>query len=126
MDIGQEINQHLEWIETIVSLLGDQDIGDEDIQAVTRHDKCALGQWLDSEASVELGDLPELEKLIESHEAFHQLAGKLIASARRGDEAEAEKSQAQFIGMSREVISYLRIIQEKNRPQDNDSGPTGK
>jgi len=112
MDIGKEITNHLEWIEIIVSLLGNEKITDENLHAITQHDKCALGQWLNSEASIEFKDLPEYEKLIKSHEAFHKLAGKLITALQQDNEAKAIESQEQFIEMSQKVIGYLRVIQE--------------
>lgn len=112
MDIGQEITNHLEWIETIASLLDSEEISQEDLQAITQHDKCMLGQWLNSEASMKFKDLPEYEKLIESHEAFHKLAGSLITALQLDKEAEAIESQGHFIEMSQKVIDYLHILQE--------------
>ncbi len=112
MDIGQEITNHLEWIETIASLLDSEKISREDLQVITQHDKCALGQWLNSEASMKFKDLPEYEKLIESHEAFHKLAGNLITALQLDKEAEAIESQGHFIEMSQKVIGYLHILQE--------------
>jgi len=114
MDIGQEITNHLEWIEGIASLLGKQEITEEELHSVTRHDQCALGQWLGSEASTEFKDLPEYHELVECHEAFHKLAGKLITALQLGNEAEAIASQEKFIAMSQKVIGYLRIIQENS------------
>ena len=112
MDIGQEITNHLEWIETIASFLDSEKISQEDLQVITQHDKCMLGQWLNSEASMKFEDLPEYEKLIESHKAFHKLAGNLITTLQLNKEAEAIESQEQFIEMSQKVIDYLHILQE--------------
>jgi methyl-accepting chemotaxis protein len=112
MDIKQEITNHLEWIETIASLLGGEEITQEDLQAITQHNKCALGQWLNSEASMKFKDLPEYEKLIESHKAFHKLAGNLITALQLNKEAEVIESQEQFVEMSQKVIDYLHIFQE--------------
>ena len=112
MDIGQEITNHLEWIETIASLLGGEEITQEDLQAITQHDKCALGQWLNSEDSMKFKNLSEYEKLIESHKEFHKLAGNLITALQLDKEAEVIESQEQFIEMSKKVIDYLHILQE--------------
>jgi hypothetical protein len=119
MDIGQEITNHLEWIETIASLLDSEEITQEDLQVITQHDKCTLGQWLNSEASMKFKDLPEYEKLIESHEAFHKLAGNLITALQLDKEAEAIESQEQFIEMSQKVVDYLHSLQENtNKSHD--------
>lgn len=111
MDIGQEIANHLEWMETIASLLGNEEITEEELEAITQHDKCKLGLWLNSESSVKFRNLPEYEKLIESHEVFHELAGKLIISLQLDKEAEAIEIETQFIETSQKVIGYLHILQ---------------
>ena len=112
MNLGQEITKHLEWIDTIASLLGSEEITEENLQVITQHDKCSLGQWLNSDASTEFKNLPDFEKLIESHDAFHKLAGNLITALQQGKESEAIELQAQFIEMSQKVISYIQILQE--------------
>ncbi len=112
MDIGKEIANHLEWMESIASLLGSEEITENEIQVISQQDKCKLGQWLKSEASSMLGDYPEYENLIESHETFHKLAGMLILSLRQGREAEAIEVEAQFIDASKKVIGYLHKFQE--------------
>ena len=112
MDIGQEITNHLEWIETIASLLDSEEITQEELQVITQHDKCMLGQWLNSEASMKFKDLPEYEKLIESHKAFHKLAGYLITALQLDKESKAIESHKQFIEMSQKVIDYLHIFEE--------------
>ena len=110
MDLKLEITNHLDWIDDIVGLLESEQISDEQLQSITRHDTCALGHWLNEEASQKFRDVPELEKLIESHAAFHDLAGKLITALKKDDEIEAIDAQQQFIERSQEVIAYLRVL----------------
>lgn len=111
MDLGQEITNHLVWIERIASFLDQGEFSDEDLHEVASHDQCQLGQWLASDAAVGLKGLPEFERLTTSHEAFHQLAGELISALQTGNEANALKVQEDFIGMSREVIDCLQVLQ---------------
>jgi hypothetical protein len=113
MDIRQEITKHLEWIERIASLLGNEDVTQEELHEITQHDKCALGQWLRSDASRKYRNLLEFQNLIDSHDEFHKLAGSFIAVFRQRNESEALKLEAQFIEMSKKVISYLHVLQEK-------------
>jgi len=113
MDIDQEITNHLEWIEVLVSLIGKNEVSEEELEAVTKHDTCALGKWLQSEESSNFKELPEFEKLVESHEAFHKLAGRLIAAVGNNQEGEAIESEEKFIAMSKKVIGYLHILQTK-------------
>mgnify|MGYP001816202240 CR=1 FL=1 len=110
MDIEKEITNHLLWIEAIASLLDSEELADEDIQQITRHDQCSLGQWLNSDAAHAFRELPEFRKLLESHEEFHELAAKLIVSLQKGRDAEATKAHGQFIRMSQEVIGYLQVL----------------
>lgn len=120
MDLRNEIINHLEWMDTIASLLGSEEFTEEYIQAITQHDKCALGQWLDSDDSKELKYLPEFEKLIESHAAFHKLAGNLITAVQLGKESDAIESHRQFIEESQKVIAYLQNLQEKTSEGDDE------
>lgn len=122
MDIRQEITNHLEWIEKIASLLGNEDITEEDLQAITQHDKCALGQWLNSDSSGKYKELPEFQELIESHDAFHKLAGSLIVALRQGKEAETIGLEVAFIEMSQKVIRHLHALQEKNADKNDEGG----
>jgi methyl-accepting chemotaxis protein len=112
VDIRQEIDNHLNWIENIVSLLGRENLSDEELAEVTRHDRCALGQWLASTEASEFKELPELQALKESHDQFHRLAGDLIKAVEAGDEAQAVASEEKFVGMSREVIAHLQALQQ--------------
>jgi len=113
MDIKQEIVNHLEWIEGLVSLIDKDEVTQDELKTVTQHDKCALGQWLQSEEASNFKDWPEFEKLVESHEAFHNLAGRLIAAVGKNQEAEAMESKEQLFAMSKKVIGYLHVLQHK-------------
>lgn len=121
MDIGKEITNHLEWIENIASLLGNEEITQEDISVIVKHDMCALGQWLNSEASVLFKDLPEYQRLVDSHEEFHKLAGSFITAVQLNNESVAIDSHEQFIKMSQKVIDSLHILEEHT-----DKGNDGK
>jgi hypothetical protein len=111
VEIAQEIDKHLQWIETVVSLIGDDNVTATDLDQITQHDRCALGQWLNAEGSKKFRDLPELEMLKETHEAFHKLAGELVAAVEAGNESEATASQDSFVAKSQQLIEYLNILQ---------------
>lgn len=113
MDLGKEITNHLEWIEKIASLLGDEEVTEEALAEVTRHDKCELGRWLSSEESTGYKNFPEFPELIESHNTFHELAGELIAALQQENEAMALESEKHFIEMSQKVIGHLQALEEK-------------
>ena len=112
MDLAQEIENHLEWIDSIASLLEVEEFSDVDFQKITSHDACELGQWLSSEGADLYGKLPEFSQLIDSHEAFHKLAGEMIAAIRSGDEKKAVELEEGFISMSQEVVGHLQHLQE--------------
>lgn len=114
MDINQEINKHLAWMETVVTLLGSEQANQQEIDEISRHDLCALGQWLESNASQEIGDTPELAELKHAHEAFHNLAGQLISKLHAGSESEAIKAEEDFIMMSQAVIGHLQHLQQSS------------
>lgn len=113
MDIKQEINQHLEWIEKIAALLGSEEVTQAKIDELTQHDRCELGRWLSAEDSCAYQGYPEFQALIDSHEAFHHIAGALITALEKGEESEALETQAQFIALSQEVIGHLQALEKE-------------
>lgn len=113
MDIKQEINQHLEWIEKIASLLGSEAITEEMMDELTQHDKCELGRWLNSEASASYQGYPEFQALIDSHAEFHHLAGQLLALLKQEDETRSIETEEKFIAMSQQVIGHLQALEKE-------------
>lgn len=113
VDIDEEIAKHLEWIETVVTVLGEQEIAEEELREITRHDQCKLGHWLDSDGSAEYRDHPDFDKLKESHAAFHSLAGDLVSAVKANDETAAVASEEKFVATSQQVIGYLHALQER-------------
>lgn len=59
-------------------------------------------------------DIPGFQKLIESHEEFHKLAGILVSDLQLNSETEAIESHEKLIGMSQKVIDYLHVLQENS------------
>lgn len=113
MDIKQEINQHLEWIERIASLLGSEEVTQEKIDELTQHDNCELGRWLNAEDSAAYHSFSEFQALIDSHAEFHQMAGELLEVLERGEESEALETEARFIEMSQRVIDHLQALDKE-------------
>lgn len=112
MDIDQEIAIHLEWIESLVSLIGAESIPDEAIDEVCHHDRCEMSRWLNSDESSGFRDFPAFGELKSNHAAFHSVAGDLIKAFRAGDEARVDELQAAFLAASRNVIGYLTALKE--------------
>lgn len=113
MEIKQEINQHLEWIERIASLLGTEEVTQEKIDELTQHDKCELGRWLGAEESAAYRGFAEFPALIDSHAEFHRLAGELLSALEKGEETQAIETQKRFIEMSQKVIGYLQALEKE-------------
>jgi len=115
MDLGQEIENHLEWIDGIASLLGAETFTEEDLQKITSHNTCELGQWLSSEGPGLYKETPEFSQLVDSHELFHKLAGELIEAIQTGEENKAVEVKEDFISMSQKVVGYLQLLQEASK-----------
>lgn len=110
MDIDQEIAIHLEWIESLVSLIGAESIPDEAIEELSHHDRCEMGRWLNSDESSAFRDFPAFGDLKANHQAFHSVAGDLIKAFRAGDEPRVEALQDAFLTASRNVIAHLTAL----------------
>ncbi len=115
MDLAEEIENHLEWIDSIASLLEAEEFSDVDFDKITDYDACELGHWLSAEGSELYKSVPEFNELVGSHEAFHKLAGELVAAIRAGDERKAVEIQEDFISMSQEVVGHLQRLQEVSK-----------
>ncbi|MBL8470378.1 MAG: CZB domain-containing protein [Rhodocyclaceae bacterium] len=113
MDIDQEILKHLDWIESLVSLMGKQNVSNEEILEVSTHDRCQLGRWLESEDLSAYKDFPDLDALKDSHKAFHRFAGQMVRAVRANDEMQALAAQDGLLAKSREVMDYLAAMQAK-------------
>lgn len=119
MDIDQEIMKHLDWIESVVSLLGRETASRKEIDAVSRHDLCELGRWLESEESDKYRDFEEFGSLKEQHKLFHAMAGELILAAEAGNEQRAVASQEKFIAVSQQVVGLLTALRDHSVPGGN-------
>ncbi|NNJ91791.1 MAG: CZB domain-containing protein [Gammaproteobacteria bacterium] len=112
MDLEQEIENHLAWIDGIASLLDAEEFSEADMQKITSHNTCELGHWLSAEGLELYKGMPEFRQLVDSHEVFHKLAGELIAAIQSGEESKAVEVEQDFIRMSQEVVGYLQRLQE--------------
>lgn len=119
MDMEQEITKHLTWMEQVVSMLGSEEITEDELHEITRHDHCSLGRWLESkDAESYQNDGPELQELKENHEAFHRLAGDMISGLSEKDEGMAINSETRFIETSQKVIELLHVLKEHHNTGD--------
>jgi hypothetical protein len=126
MDITREINRHLDWIEVVSSMLGDKVLGEDELEQITRHDRCALGQWLQSPAASEaVGGGSVLDPLRSSHERFHALAGALVAALQAGDENRAIALQQDFVDSSQDIIGHLHALERKADATGGSGGEGG-
>lgn len=112
MDLGQEIENHIQWIETIASLLSNEGYTEEDLAEISEHHNCDLGHWMDSEESNDLKHLDEFKQLEQSHQAFHKLAAKMLDALQQGNENLILDAEEDFIAMSQQVISHIQLLQD--------------
>ena len=116
MDLELEISNHLDWIDTVASLINEETLDESDYKELTDHDHCALGQWMNSEDSSELWDLEEFKALSQSHEKFHNLAGDMVAFIQQGKAEQALSTEEQFIQASQEVVQHLQALHDISSP----------
>lgn len=112
MDLRQEITNHIRWIDSLASLLDSDELTEERLNAISEHDKCALGQWMLSDESKDFQAMPEFQELVESHKAFHELAGSMVAAVKLDQEIDVIALQTQFLEESQKVVACLQQMQE--------------
>ena len=112
MNIDQEIDNHLQWIETVASLLNNEPLQETEMQELTRHDVCSLGQWMTSADAAKYQSQPVFQALEDVHRQFHQAAGELVAALQKDDEEAAFAAQQAFIRLSHGVVEQLMALKE--------------
>lgn len=112
MDLAQEIENHLQWIETIATLLNNEGYSEEDLQEISGHHNCDLGHWIDSDESNDYKDLEEFKQLEQSHEAFHKQAARMLEALQQGNESLILEAEEDFLFMSQEVIGHIQMLQQ--------------
>jgi hypothetical protein len=116
MEIEREIAHHLEWIEGVSELLGTSQLDDDKLAAISRHDHCALGQWLESDEARGRASAEMLNDIQRRHGQFHQLAGELITAAQNNEEQDAVALQQAFIETSHQLIVDLTALRDIEKP----------
>jgi hypothetical protein len=125
MEIKREIANHLEWIEGVSELLGSSQLDNDKLAAISRHDQCALGQWLESDEAQDRASPGILNDIRQRHERFHQLAGELIAAAQNNDEQDALALQQAFLETSHHLIVDLTGLRDSANPPQPSATPSG-
>jgi hypothetical protein len=112
MEIEREIARHLEWIEGVSTLLGSSELDADRLATISRHDHCALGQWLASDEAESYAAPATLAVLRQRHGRFHRLAGELIAAAQQDKETDALALQQAFLETSHQLILDLNGLRD--------------
>ena len=89
MDLGAAIDAHTQWRVKLKAAISR---GEKlDASTISQDTKCELGRWLSGEGRSRFGSKPEFQKLVNSHRAFHDAAGKVASAVNAGKTADAEK-----------------------------------
>lgn len=89
MDFDQAFNAHMEWkIKLRAAIVAKSQL---DAEAISRDDRCPLGQWLHGEAKQKYSQLVSYKDCMSAHAKFHAEAGRVarLINDRRYEDAEA-------------------------------------
>jgi Chemoreceptor zinc-binding domain len=113
MNFDNVIAAHSAWKGRLHAFLE----GKEQLDAATvcRDDACALGIWIYNEGAKFQAE-PMFATVKSDHKAFHQCAADVVALAKRGDKAGAQKALAfgsKFAALSSKLVSAVSALRKK-------------
>jgi len=114
MNFDDAIGAHAEWKMKLSAYISRPD-GSLDAAAVSRDDKCALGQWIAGEG-VKYSRLPEYAKLKAEHARFHKAAGEIVKKAASGGKVSEEMAlggRSEFSAASNAVVTAIMAMKVK-------------
>jgi hypothetical protein len=114
LDFDQEIDNHLQWIDNVATLLNNENLDADEMRELTRHDHCSLGQWMASSQADTLRQTEAFRLLEESHQHFHHAAGDLVVALQQDNEQAAMQAQDRFLQLSQQVVEHLALLREKS------------
>lgn len=106
LDVDSAIRSHSQWKTRLASYLKHPD-GSIDIATLAKHDQCALGKWIatDARKALSAGDLAALEQ---AHAAFHTEASTI---ARRADQGKSVSEEVALGAQSAYGRASSRVVQ---------------
>jgi methyl-accepting chemotaxis protein len=88
MNLNEALSAHADWKVKLRSAIFQKST--LDAVSLGRDDCCAFGKWLRGEARIKYGSQEVYRECIESHTAFHRMAGKIATLINAGKYEEAE------------------------------------
>ena len=83
------IDAHMKWKMRLESHIHDSSTEDLQTEAVSRDDKCALGQWIHGIGAERFGKFDAFGDVKAEHANFHACAGRVLAASRQGRKQDA-------------------------------------
>ena len=83
------LDSHIKWKACLQADIAGESEEALDVYAVSRDDRCTLGQWLYGIGGERFGSLPAYAELKSRHARFHRCAGEVLAIARGGERRRA-------------------------------------
>jgi hypothetical protein len=113
--IDAAILAHRTWVGGFKSAYKGINTETFDLAKARDSSNCLLGRWLSTEAAaLHLGS-ESLQKIVEQHREFHQVAGTIAELLNHGQmNRQTEVLVEQFDDISKELVRLLRLAKTRN------------
>jgi len=87
------LTRHMQWRITLqFAITTQQPLGATQLEEIRHDDRCPIGRWLASEATLAIQPHREFQALVERHREFHRAMEGIAELIGAGDFAEAERA----------------------------------
>ncbi len=125
LSISSAILMHQNWLVRLRTFMDGMSKMEDSV--VTDPARCDFGGWYLSAGAERFAGEAEYRRLGEAHEALHGIAASLLGSKKDGRPAdEIEKTYARIVEKSREIVSILTGLKQRETPAGGEEMSAGK
>jgi len=113
MNFDEAIQKHAEWKLKFRSAISKRE--QLDSATISKDNCCQLGQWLYGEGKSKFSAMPEFQKVVALHKAFHVEAGKVsqLINAKKYSEAEQALGTSTTYGDASQSVGSAIVALKK-------------
>jgi hypothetical protein len=111
LEAESAISAHENWKKRLNLLLSGHSTEELDETKISQDNLCDLGKWIYSDATQEIRETEEYQRLLHAHKDFHYCAGSIVADYKTGNLTSANQTlNGRYKTASEKVIFLLNKI----------------